>query len=396
MILNSKAAQAFLNSPKTIKLSSYTQITKEAAELLSSYSGCKLELSGLRELSQDAAAAIGAFKGDLLLDSLEDPSPAAIEELTERSWNPVRYLRLDGIEHIDEHQAMALTAFRGKLGLRGLSAISNSCAKILGMSSAYHLYLDGLKTLTARALKHVLGKRSIVSLNGLIALPDNLGDLANFKENVEELYLNGLEASSSESLKNIALVSGESLYLNRLKSLPQTDAMLFKECVSHLYLDGIEKLTDNDVKALGTNLPTNPLSLGGLEELDARQASELIGADRGSISIGLRTMSDDVASVLFRSESYWFGMDRLEWLSPFAAELCGKFIHAEMVSFGGLRQISDEAFALLLADYSDQAKDWCPGFFNLDGLEQLTPRMRDVLAATKNSVSLQKVGEYKS
>jgi len=390
MTLEKETAQQFLAHPENPNpFQFYNRITDEAAELLGSYQGNKLDLGWLRELTQTAAAYLGAFKGDLILDALKDPSPAVIEELAERSWKEGQYLSLDGIKTLDKQQAQALSAYRGKLGLRGLLEISDACAEILGSGSCFHLYLDGIRSITDSALKNILGKPNVICLNGLEKLPALGGD--ELWENIEyspvgEIYLNGLKSTSADSLNKVASATEEHLYLNNLEFLPQ-DPDLFKNHGCAISLDGLRKISDLDSVNLGVNLADFSLSLAGLEELSVRQAELLVGSERGDFCLGLRNVSDEVANAIFRTKSSTLVMNNLEELSAFAAEICGRFIHSEWVSFDGLKQISDDAFDLLMSDYTGEG-DWCPGHISLGGLNHLTPRMSKALAETKHDVSL--------
>jgi hypothetical protein len=250
------------------------------------------------------------------------------------------------------------------------------------------LYLDGIQTITAGALRNLLRYRSVVSLNGLDTLPHIEDSWEDLDGNITELYMDGLKSVTYESLKKLSIVPLDFFSLNGLESLPQRDEFLFEDCGAPLILEGIKKLTDIDLRIFGMNRPSQGLVLDGLEELDARQAEQLVGTDRDTLSIGIRKMSDEVAAVLLRSQSYCFIMNRLEELTPFAAEICGRFIHAHDVFFRGIQQISDEAFELLLADYTSQREDWCPGSFCLDGLKDLTPKMKEALGRTPHEVSL--------
>lgn len=321
MLLDEKAAKTILllesffedtNQPKDFKdsLANRTEITEGAAELLATFRGHVLDLSGLKELSQPAAAALGAYTGDL--------------------------------------------------------------------------YLDGLKTVTANTLKHLLQRKHIVRLDGLETLPDITEDWEDLQENVSELYLNGVGRASYDSLKKVASVAQEFLHLNSLESLPQQEG-LFETCPAILILGGLKKITKLDIQ----NFLQRTVELEGLEEIDVECARLLAEAcQECTLSIGLRKMPDEVASEILRSQSEYFYMKRLEELTPHAAEACGKFIHAKYVHFDGLQQISDEAFELLLADYTGQTEKWCPGSIDLNGLTHLTPRMRKALEETKHDVSL--------
>jgi hypothetical protein len=347
-----------------------------------------LDLSGLKELSQTAAAALGAYKGDLDLDGVEDLSPDILEEFAERSWKTTQYLGLNGLREIDENQARALHSFQGKLSLRGVTEISLECAKILGSGSALHLYLDGLKTVTEKTLKHLLHRRNIVSLDGLEILPAITEDWRIIRGTVSELYLNGVRRASYDSLKKVASVAQDCTYLNSLETLPQQEG-IFENCFSIFHLGGLKKITKLDIQNLG--LPST-IQLDGLEDIDVECARLLAEACQdGTLSIGLRKISDEVASELLRSRSEEFFMNRLEELTPHAAEICGKFIHARYIHFNGLLQISDEAFELLLADYTGQMEEWCPGSIDLNGLTQLTQRMRKALDVTKHDVTMGKI-----
>ena len=68
-IIDEELAKAFLDDPDNADLSKATEITDEAAELLSKYKGAELNLSGLTELSDAAAESLSKHQGDLIIDS---------------------------------------------------------------------------------------------------------------------------------------------------------------------------------------------------------------------------------------------------------------------------------------------------------------------------------------
>jgi hypothetical protein len=394
MLLYEKVAKTILllesffeetHQPIDIKdsLADKTEVTDGAAELLSTCKGPVLNLSGLKELSQSAAAALGAYSGDLLLDGLEDLSPEILEEFAERAWKTNQYLALNGLTELDDAQARALHSFQGKLGLCGITGISYKCAKILGSGSSSDLYLDGLETVSESVLKQLLRKRNIVSLDGLSSLPNITDEWEDIHSNVGQLHLNGIIRSSYDSFNKVAAAARNELYLNSLEELPQQED-LFINCSAVTCLGGLKKITKMDIHNFQYDI-----LLDGLEEIDV-ECARLIAEDgeRGSLSFGLRRMSDEVASELLRSTCESFVMNRLEELTLHAAEVCGKYIQAQFIYFDGLKKISEEALDLLLADYTGQVEGWCHGFVSLNGLTHLTPRMQKTIKDTKHEVSL--------
>ena len=81
-------------------------------------------------------------------------------------------------------------------------------------------------------------------------------------------------------------------------------------------------------------------------------------------------------------------MNRLEELTPHAADVCCRFTHATNIEFRGLQRISEEALELLLADFTDKIEGWCHGSIYLNGLEELTPRMQKAIKESKHEVNL--------
>ena len=310
MLLDKKVAQKIIhleslfeesNQPKDIHdlLAAMAEITDgmfeisdDAAELLSNYKGPVLNLSGLKELSQSAAAAIGGYSGDLILNGLEDLSPNILEEFSERSWKTTQYLGLNGLRNLSEDQAVALKSFQGKLGLCGITEVSDKCAKILGDCSAFHLYIDGLEAVSAITLKNLLRKRHTLSLDGLETLPNVTEEWDGNLGNIEELYLNNLIRTTYHTLIKVAEAASSNLYLGSLKSLPQTED-LFVNCSARIHFGSLKKISIMDVSNISFN---GEIFLEGLEEIDVDCARLLANSSRGgTLCIGLRSMSDEVA-----------------------------------------------------------------------------------------------------
>ena len=83
-VITPRVAEKYLGDPSTIKLSEYSSITVEAAQVLAQFKCGGLYLNGLTTLSDEAAQALALFKGDgLSLNGLTTLSPEAAKALAQ-------------------------------------------------------------------------------------------------------------------------------------------------------------------------------------------------------------------------------------------------------------------------------------------------------------------------
>ena len=178
--LTQEIAQKFIDDD-LIELSDFTEITEDAASVLSDYDEYSLDLeslttisvevarslskakveslslSGLEEIGDDVAKELSNFSGESLwLSGITKLSESAAQSL---SLSCVKQLCLGEIQAIDEAVAAQLSKFNGDLSLESLSYISDEAAEHLS-HHAGELRLHGLPRLSANATKSFVKKDS--------------------------------------------------------------------------------------------------------------------------------------------------------------------------------------------------------------------------------------------
>jgi len=120
-------------------------VTDRQIELLAAHRGF-LELSGLKELSVRAAAALGKHDGMLGLNAIQSLTPEAAAALAAHR----QFLRMDGLQAVSDDVAAALARHAGPLGLHGITTLSDAAAESLARHEGT-VYLMGLETLSDHA-----------------------------------------------------------------------------------------------------------------------------------------------------------------------------------------------------------------------------------------------------
>lgn len=135
-----------------------------------------LSLGGLKQLSDDGAKALASHKGGRLrLRGLTAISESAAKILSGyyKGKNSGDWLTFDGLPEISDGALKELVKYKGHLGLSGLKTVSDTAAKILAEHRGPHLYLLGLKTLSGPAAKALAGYKgfdSVYKTRGKISL----------------------------------------------------------------------------------------------------------------------------------------------------------------------------------------------------------------------------------
>lgn len=121
------------------------EIDADAASNLAKFKGNSLDLSGLEQISDQAAAAFAGFKGHLDLSGLKKLSEASARSLASSGSPDSGPLNLSGLEELSDGAAEALTTFKfGDLKLNGIRWLSDAAAEALSKGFRGDLELDGL------------------------------------------------------------------------------------------------------------------------------------------------------------------------------------------------------------------------------------------------------------
>jgi hypothetical protein len=140
-------------------LGDLTMLSVEVAQALAEHKG-SLSLTGPSKLSFEAAQAIAQHKGYLSLDGLITLTPEVAEALAQHEGG----LCLPGLTTLSDEAANALAQHEGPLSLPGLSALSPEAAEVLAHKKGW-LYLGCLTTLSDEAA-------AALRANPEIELPD--------------------------------------------------------------------------------------------------------------------------------------------------------------------------------------------------------------------------------
>jgi hypothetical protein len=206
-----------------------------------------LFLNSLKEISDEAAVALGRHAGWLTLNGLRRLSAVAATELSRHQ--PIRQyhlwtncLGLDGLGQLSEEAAGSLVDFQGELSLGGLKKLPVAVARMLAARTPMKdlirdasLKIDGLPTVSADAAEAIAAYRGGLSLNGV-------------------------EVLAPEALRALARHRGGPLFLERLRSMPDTIAFLFAARPDGLVLRNLREISPPALAALQSNpnisLPT--------------------------------------------------------------------------------------------------------------------------------------------
>jgi len=187
-------AKALASHEYSLYLNGLSNLDAATASGLAAHKGGCLALCGIEKLSDEAAAAISEYKGELLLGMQSLPDKTAqilgnhegtlglffVESLSEKAAehlaNNQGDLLLDSLTSLSGPVATALSKHEGNLSLGGLSELSEAEAAIL---SKHHggLSFDGLETLSIGAMRILAEHEGDLSLDGLENFPNEGFDI---------------------------------------------------------------------------------------------------------------------------------------------------------------------------------------------------------------------------
>jgi len=146
----------------SLELKGLGPVTEEAAMALARRGHCLYLLSGITELTPQAARGIAKFKDPLCLQGLVTLSLTAAKALAAHDDS----LDLSGLTSVLVPVAKALAQHRGPVALNGVVSLSDEAAEALSTHSAV-LRLDGLTELTPAAARSLSKHSAPLHLNGL-------------------------------------------------------------------------------------------------------------------------------------------------------------------------------------------------------------------------------------
>ena len=227
----------------------YGELPPAAIQTLANGSSNDLQLGAVESLSVPAAKALANYRGyQLTLDRLKTLSADAAKALAQYRGR----LSLKGLKRLSPEAEAAIATHEGELMLEGLTTLQSvDLATKLGKGSSW-LILPELSDITPKAARALVAQRPYGSYYRMVSI-------------------GGLRQPSAELLS--ALAAGD------------------------VELPGIRALDESAAAALTEDDVESRLSLPSLEELSPGAAAKL-AKRRGSLTLGLKTLSTETATAL--------------------------------------------------------------------------------------------------
>ena len=201
----------------------WSQISPEAAFVLSRARNIFICLNGLKTITDECAELLGKAKGVRLdMEGLESLSDSAAASL-----GLIEFLELDKVEHLSEAAATSLSEHAGERLQLGLLEISERVAAALGQCKKEELWLSDLADLT----------------------PEAAAGIAQYSGH---LYL-GIERITEEAMEQLSRFAGGSLAFTRLPYITEKSAHALAKRSSEVRLWGLKSLPESVARILVRN-----------------------------------------------------------------------------------------------------------------------------------------------
>lgn len=336
-VIDVEAAKEILNGDASSTYGA-TEITDEAAELLSNYKESYLLLNDLEEISDSAAKALAKFAGALSL-GIYNLSDNAAEAFSLHKGS----LTFNNLGELSDNSAKSLSKHKGSLSFYGLSIISDNVAASLSksqghLSIGFGSSIHELSDAAAESLSKHEGKR--LALGQIFEISEKAYEFLS-KYRGDELQL-GFEELSSANAETLSNYKGR-LNLELSETFSDEAAQLLSKHMGALEIGGyaMENFSNNKAEILSKHkgaclylglqepLPDNAaqalskyegdLILQGCfgyneDELSDNMA-EALSNHKGNITFeGLDEISDSAAEALSKYQGKINGMDPKEWI----------------------------------------------------------------------------------
>lgn len=355
--------RGYLNLDKLI------QISDRAALILSQHAG-PLSLSGipcslrniesLEELTdsdvRETLLLVAQAKCGLNLPSVRRISDSVARVLGNLDYGSNPCLRLDAVSELSDDAFCALTQFRGELALNGLTSISSV------QLEALRRHRVGMETRLAGLHAKLANRRVLTDCE------DDLRLLSAVTFDSWGIDLPSLEEISKRGAEILFSYYG-TLNIKQLKHLPEIASDKLEGFEGDLYLNNLNHISDSHLitllKCTGTG-EGHILYLNSLKSIP-ESALPAIAQHKGQLSFnGLETLSLDSATA-FGSSRWDFNTSRTETLSPEYHPNSGEY----SIYLNGIRKLS-ESTATALSKHQ--------GSISLTGLEEISESVAEALA----------------
>ena len=245
-ILDPEVAEVLVESPGAISFNGLTELSPATAAVLarhkpvSGFGAADLRLNGLKTIAPEAAEALAAHEGKVLLYGLERLDSVPLAQKLARQWGELRL----GLTELSPEIAAELAKHRGNEEDKTRPGVTHRRAD----GAASVLRLDMITTLSPETAEALAAHEGVLVLNGLVSLdPPVAAALAkrvgNRKNNrVGTLVLNGLPAISQEAAGALAVFTGE-LVLKGITDLSPEAAAALATHKGRLHLTGLTTLS---------------------------------------------------------------------------------------------------------------------------------------------------------
>ncbi len=422
--LSDEAAKTLskISSRRTLDLSGLQTLSASTAAILGNSKAEALFLQGLSSLTIEVLQALASFKTDICL-SITDHLPEGSEAVFETFQCRCLAIR-NSI--LTVKSAVALSRYRGHLQCHDLGELQDEVLEILtgGNASEIELDLSSFRTLTTRQANALARKRGALSFTELFDLP--LAAAQALTTNKYALYLPKLIDLSEPLARVLVKYSGLSIRLDGVRQVSDTVASIIAgfpgdiflgfdslqhESSGHLQL--AEKISNQKTMNY-PNLATvstavakvlfkrnDPEWLSSITELPDGLESELIACRKRLPLNSLRNLSDEIADIIGRCNSFEVSLNGLKTLKESAARNLRPYRGALFLD--GIKELSEalarvvsalECSSLSMAGVSQltesKADALCQleGYLRISGIKTLSDQVAATLAKHKQGISL--------
>ena len=244
--LTPETAELLVKAERPLSLNGLTEVSQELATALAKHAPVKgfgsadLRLNGIKILTPEAAGALSAHEGKVLLYGLEKIESLPLARKLARQWGELRL----GLIELSPEVAGELAKHRGNEEDKTRPGVTFRRQD----GGASILRLDNLESLSPGAAEALAAHEGVLVLNGLSTLPTAVaGSLAKRTGNSKTrrtgtLVLNGLASLSPEAAAALAAFPGE-LVLKGLTSLTPETATALASHKGRLHLTGLTELS---------------------------------------------------------------------------------------------------------------------------------------------------------
>lgn len=206
MSLTVQQAEAIVAGESGVSVVGVTELSVEAAQVLSQFSKGDLRLNRVRTITPEVARALApqGKKGVTLWLGLTTITPEVAKALAAHSRG---MLALNGLDDVSTDVASELAKFRGKLTLNGLRSLSRETAvELANHRSKFTLF--GLTEISDDVAEALSKHRSTMLLNGLTKLTSAPLAASMLRSNDGFLNLSKVQTISDDVAKVLAEYQG--------------------------------------------------------------------------------------------------------------------------------------------------------------------------------------------